>query len=161
MPLQVLDICANQGDWTLSLLSSKSAKRRANGRLRIDAVEPVGATAGRFEAALSAVPSQDTVHLHRYAISDHVGEMRIAITSAMGDTNTLHFDQTNGEPPGGGCQAGLHGIGHIQFAKCDAEGHDLMEAHELLAAGRIDVFQFEYSHRWVLARAYLKRTSST
>lgn len=43
--------------------------------------------------------------------------------------------------------------------KCDTEGHDLsvlQGAYPLLAAARIDIMQFEYNHRWVYSRAFLK-----
>jgi hypothetical protein len=51
------------------------------------------------------------------------------------------------------------GIDRIHIVKCDTEGHDLSVlrgASGMLASGRIDVFQFEYNHRWIAARAFLK-----
>ncbi|MGO8779179.1 MAG: FkbM family methyltransferase [Rhodomicrobium sp.] len=168
VPLQAIDIGANQGEWASSLLSQASPERRTSARLRIDAFEPFPATADRFEQQLSRVPGRETVHLHRLAISDSAGAERLAVTSATGGTNTLHYDQTAGDPSGGWCEVRLDtldafcassGIGHIHLAKCDTEGHDakvLKGALGLLSAGRIDVFQFEYNHRWVHARAFLK-----
>jgi hypothetical protein len=90
------------------------------------------------------------------------------VTSTTGGTNTLHHDAVAGEPSGGWREIRLdrldafcaaNGVGHIHLAKCDTEGHDakvLKGAGGLLAAGRIDVFQFEYNHRWVHSRAFLK-----
>ena len=133
VPLQAIDIGANQGEWTSSLLSQASPERRTSARLRIDAFEPFPATADRFEQELSHVPGRETLHLHRFAISDIAGAERLAVTSATGGTNTLHFDQTAGDPPGGWCEVCLDtldafcassGIGHIHLAKCDTEGHD-------------------------------------
>ena len=51
------------------------------------------------------------------------------------------------------------GIGHVNLVKSDTEGHDLSVlrgARELLAAGRVDLLQFEYNHTWVFSRAFLK-----
>lgn len=50
-------------------------------------------------------------------------------------------------------------VDHIHIVKCDTEGNDLAVmrgAAGLLAAGRIDVLQFEYNQRWINARAFLK-----
>lgn len=166
--LQVVDIGANEGDWTRNLLRQAGADRIALGKLRIDAFEPIPETADRFERMLSDVGGKDVVYLHRLAMSDAVGTHRFAVTSATGGTNTLHHDPTSGEPVGGWRKVRLdtldtfcaaNGIVHIHFAKCDTEGHDakvLKGAAGLLSAGRIDVFQFEYNHRWIHARTFLK-----
>lgn len=47
----------------------------------------------------------------------------------------------------------------IALVKIDTEGHDLAVlrgAVPLLSAGRIAAIQFEYNHRWVFARAFLR-----
>jgi hypothetical protein len=51
-PLQVVDIGANQGDWTRSLLRQAVPERRTSTRLRIDAFAPLPATADRFDQEL-------------------------------------------------------------------------------------------------------------
>jgi hypothetical protein len=51
------------------------------------------------------------------------------------------------------------GIARFALVKVDAEGHDLAVlrgARALLAEHRIKVAQFEYNHRWVLARFFLR-----
>jgi hypothetical protein len=92
----------------------------------------------------------------------------MAIMSSTGGTNSLHFTDNGGEPPGGwiGVETDTltafctrNEIDRIHLVKCDAEGHDyhvLKGAIELFASNRIDVFQFEYNHRWVYARTFLK-----
>lgn len=92
----------------------------------------------------------------------------MAIMSETGGTNSLHFDGSCGAPPGGWVDVKTETlidfcarmqIDHIHIAKCDTEGHDLKViegARELFASGRIDVFQFEYNHRWVFSRSFLK-----
>ncbi len=165
VPFRAIDIGANQGDWTKSLLDQALATRPRGG-LHIDAFEPVPATADRFDANLASVPVNEAVHLHRFAVSHCSKIGHLAVTSATGGTNTLHPDGTTGE--GTWCKVRLtsldqfcssNGVQHIHLVKSDTEGHDvhvLKGAQGLLAAGRIDVFQFEYNHRWVHARSFLK-----
>lgn len=92
----------------------------------------------------------------------------MAIMSETGGTNSLNFDGTTDAPPGGwesvetktlSAFCGSRGIAHVHLAKCDTEGHDakvIEGALELLAKRRIDVMQFEYNHRWVFSRSFLK-----
>ena len=88
--------------------------------------------------------------------------------SETGGTNSLNFDQALSRNALGFVDVEKttltrfcdeNGIAKVALAKCDTEGHDLLVlrgARDLLAAERIDVFQFEYNHRWVIARAFLK-----
>jgi hypothetical protein len=51
------------------------------------------------------------------------------------------------------------GVARFALVKIDAEGHDLAVlrgARTLLAEHRIAVAQFEYNHRWILGRFYLR-----
>ena len=50
-------------------------------------------------------------------------------------------------------------IDAIDFVKSDVEAFDLSVirgARPLLVEGRIGVFQFEYNHRWISTRTYLR-----
>jgi FkbM family methyltransferase len=166
--LEVLDIGANQGDWTKHLLSQVPPPRRHRGRLRINLFEPVPSTRERLRNTLRMCDREGVCQVHSLAVSDRAGFFQMAIMSETGGTNTLHFDGSTGLPPGGlvTVQASslaefcaLRGIDRIHLVKCDTEGHDfkvLEGAKELFAARRIDVFQFEYSHWWVFSRCYLK-----
>jgi hypothetical protein len=52
-----------------------------------------------------------------------------------------------------------NGVEVIHYFKSDTEGHDfevIMGARELLTNGKIWVLQFEYNHRWVYSRHFLK-----
>jgi hypothetical protein len=47
----------------------------------------------------------------------------------------------------------------IHLLKCDTEGHDMeviRGALPLLAEEKISILQFEYNHRWVYARNFLR-----
>lgn len=166
--LQALDIGANEGEWTRSLIQQASEGRCTPAKLRIDAFEPISGTADRFEKLFSENSLNRMVRLHRLAISDVVGEQLMALMSESGGTNTLHHDTAGLDPIGGWQPVSLdtldsfcaaNGVTHVHLAKCDTEGHDakvLKGAAGLLLAGKIDVFQFEYNHRWVHSRAFLK-----
>jgi len=166
--LQVIDIGANEGDWTRNLLRQTTSDRRTTAKLQIDAFEPISETADRFEKMLREAVGAEIVRLHRIAMSDAVGTQRLAVASATGGTNTLHHDYAGSAPAGGWREVKLEmldafcaakDITHIHLAKCDTEGHDakvLKGAFGLLSTGSIDVFQFEYNHRWVHARSFLK-----
>lgn len=166
-PLQVVDIGANVGEWSLSMLAA-AARARPAGTIRIDMFEPVPATLIRLRAALGLALTEGVAHIHTLAVSDEGGRAPIAVISATGGTNTLHPDGVSSVPAGGFLEVEKttlaifcerERIARIELAKSDTEGHDLSVlrgARPLLAEGRIDVFQFEYNHRWIYARAYLK-----
>jgi hypothetical protein len=91
----------------------------------------------------------------------------MAVFFAGAGINSLHFDTDAGsaqsivEVPvttfADFCAS--EKIGHVHIAKCDTEGNDarvLAGAAPLLRAAAIDVMQFEYNHRWVLGRSFLK-----
>jgi FkbM family methyltransferase len=164
--MQAVDVGANEGAWTLSLLRQAAPERLQPSSLRVDAFEPIPSSAARFSSAIASIAGKGCVHLHGHAISSKTGNARMAVMCETGGTNSLHFEGS-GAPPGGWVDVTLtslpehcakEGITHIHLAKCDAEGHDLQVltgARPMLVAQCIDVFQFEYNHRWVLGRAYL------
>jgi FkbM family methyltransferase len=166
--IQVLDIGANQGDWIRCLLAQIPAPCRTPNRVRIDAFEPVPSTRNRLLKTLSEIDSNGLVKIHPLALSDQAGSASMAIMSETGGTNSLHFDGTGDDPPGGWITVqtetlfsfcNTQGLNHLHLVKCDAEGHDLkvlQGALQLFVQGRIDVFQFEYNHRWVFSRSFLK-----
>jgi FkbM family methyltransferase len=162
-----LDVGANHGEWTFMLVDRLSAAGRAARSYRIDLFEPVPATADSLAAKLAG-RELSNIRLNRFALSDAEGEVEMAVMSATGGTNTIHFEGGEQAPPGGWVTVGTrtvssycdeNGIGRVHLAKCDTEGHDLSVlrgARPMLEAGRIDVLQFEYNHRWVFSRSYLR-----
>lgn len=51
------------------------------------------------------------------------------------------------------------GVESVDFIKSDAEGHDIhvmFGAEQTLRNGRVAIWQFEYNHRWIDSRHYLK-----
>ena len=165
--MTVFDIGANQGEWTTSLLHLAPDSLRNQTRLSVHAFEPVPGTAAIFRDQMAKTKDSAIVQLHEVAMSSTPGRAQIGVYADGAGTNTLHFAGVSVEPQqqievtlralDEFCSA--EGIGHIHLAKCDTEGHDLnvlKGAAEMLAAGCIDVIQFEYNHRWIYGRAYLK-----
>ena len=55
-------------------------------------------------------------------------------------------------------------IDHVQLIKCDTEGHDLeviLGVLPLLRDGRVSVMQFDYNHRWIISRKFLRDVFTT
>jgi len=53
----------------------------------------------------------------------------------------------------------IHKIDQIHLLKVDTEGHDmevLLGAEKVLRDGAVLICQFEYNHRWIFSRHYLK-----
>lgn len=167
IPMQVFDIGGNAAAWTRSLLHLAGPHRCQPDKLRIDAFEPVPTTAATFEASVANLKGGECVHLHRLGLSDTAGHARIGILSSTGGTNSL-YGSSEGEPMGGWVDIELttldsfcseNAFEHVHLAKCDTEGHDskvILGARRMLGESRVDVIQFEYNHRWVMARAFLK-----
>jgi len=165
--LVVLDIGANQGEWTEHLLMGLSDERRTSRRLAVYAFEPVPATAEMFRERLSGLPGREAVEIHECALSETPGSAEIGIYAAGAGTNSMHYAQDNRTAETTvevklitlDAFLAKAGIDHVHFAKCDTEGHDakvIAGAQGSLREGRVDVLQFEYNHRWVLGRAFLK-----
>lgn len=166
-PLVVFDIGANQGEWTENLLRGLPTERLGQDRLAVHAFEPVPGTAELFRDRIAGLPGQEAVSLHNCAVSDAEGRATIGVYAVGAGTNSLHFDQDI-RPTQTTIEVDLTSldkfcemqkIDHIHFVKCDTEGHDakvIRGAQKTIQSGRIDVLQFEYNHRWVLGRAFLK-----
>ena len=161
-PIHVLDVGANVGLWSDAMVSASQCVGREND-LNIHAFEP---SAWTFEC-LSLTLQGRGVLLHRLALGDVTGTSLLHIIAPGAGTNSLHAppSATAGWPTeeistttldAFADQAGLE---HVALVKIDTEGHDLAVlrgAQELLAERRISVVQFEYNHRWIYGRYYLR-----
>lgn len=153
----LLDIGAFRGDWTAGALSFL---RRANMDGRIYAFEPTTST---FTFLSKKFEGNEQVYPKQIALSEKSGQKEFfvvgelmginSLLSAEGATTehvkTLRVDDFLAEED----------IVHVVFAKCDAEGYDLnvmKGAEESLKNGRIDIWQFEYNHRWIGGKFFLK-----
>lgn len=154
----VIDVGANVGQWSGHLVDQCSAS------LDLHVFEP---SAGCIDRLRGTLRSTDRIHvtLNQAAASCEEGEATLFKPHEMAGSSSLH---------GTGVADALHetvrtltldrycaehNIEHIHLLKIDAEGHDhhvLLGAGHLLVRGAIDLVQFEYNHRWIEARHYLK-----
>ena len=162
-PLTVFDVGANTGEWTKSLLFQLPKLRLATTRIFL--FEPIPSTYERLLANLDGMTEKTVARAFKLAVSDGIGSTEMAVFSEEGGTNSLEFDAATSaeiikvEKVDLTTFCRTHDVQHIHLLKCDTEGHDslvLKGALELLRAARIDIAQFEYNHRWIHARAFLK-----
>jgi FkbM family methyltransferase len=160
--IPVVDAGANIGRWSTAMLQAA----RQGGRLsdlELHAIEPCSYTFERLSETLTGQP----VSLARLALSDRGGTSTLHVLAPGAGTNSLH--KPAGAPAGATREevptrtlddyAGNSGLERIAFVKIDAEGHDLAVlrgARRLLDTQRITVMQFEYNHRWVYGRFFLR-----
>src|SRR5712691_2956766 len=156
----VADVGANVGLWSQSMLAVATAAGRGPD-LRLHAFEPDSQAFARLARTLDGVPAS----LTPVALSDRQGTSPFHVVAPAAWTNSLHA------APG----AALHresvrtdtldayaersGVARFALVKIDTEGHDLTVlrgASALLAGHRVAVVQFEYNHRWVFARSFLR-----
>lgn len=166
-PFIAFDVGANQGDWTLALIGALRATDGDTRRLDVHIFEPVPTTRERLVARLGNI-EKDVARVVAKAASDRPGTLDMIVMSDTGGTNSLVYDDRMAKQAKGFVSVDVTtldlycseaAIEHIHIVKCDAEGHDLFVmrgAINLLRQERIDVFQFEYNHRWIGSRTFLK-----
>jgi FkbM family methyltransferase len=158
--VHVADVGANIGLWSRSMLAAASALRRVDD-LRLHAFEPDARAYARLAQALDGTPAA----LSAMALSDRHGVAAFHVVAPGAGTNSLHPSPAATVAaetvPAGTLDsyAAEAGVRRFALVKVDTEGHDLAVlrgARTLLAEHRITVVQFEYNHRWVFARAFLR-----
>jgi FkbM family methyltransferase len=159
--VHVADVGANVGRWSQSMLAAASGAGR-DGDLRLHAFEPDPAAFGRLGAALAGAQAR----LSHDALSDRPGTSAFHVVAPAAGRNSLYPVPGAGHAPR--CTvvtttldryAEQAGVARFALVKIDAEGHDLAVlrgAQGLFAAHRITVAQFEYNHRWILGRFFLR-----
>lgn len=162
-PANVFDVGANVGDWTGMLLDKRAAYDMSN--IRVFCFEPTAETHARLTERFRSL---EEVHIVKLAMSDRSGPDRMAVTSETGGTNTLVFDnalasqalriaEIDKSTIADFCSS--QEIENVHLVKSDTEGHDLAVirgACRLFEREAINLFQFEYNHRWVYARSFIK-----
>jgi FkbM family methyltransferase len=160
--IHVLDVGANVGRWSSAMLVAARQGGRL-GDLRLRAFEPSSYTFGRLSEELGGQP----VSLHQVALSERSGSTVLHVMAPGAGINSLHEPS---RPLAGATTeevatttldacAEHAALDQITLVKIDTEGHDLAVlrgARKLLAEHRILAAQFEYNHRWIAARSYLR-----
>jgi FkbM family methyltransferase len=152
----LVDGGARLGDWSAAALRALRHHGRGG---HIHACEPVRAT---FEHLAHRFAGERSVTVHPIALSDRSGPSRMFVPALLSGTSSLHpIAGAAVEPARLASLDELFaeaGIGRVAIVKTDTEGHDLTVlrgAQQALGAGRIDVWQFEYNHRWLANGASL------
>jgi FkbM family methyltransferase len=160
--VHVVDVGANVGQWAVAMLAAARETGRLND-LDLHSFEPSSFTFARLSEALR----EQRVSVIRAALSDQSGSSTLHVVAPGAGTNSLHKPP---DMPGNGsteevptvtldAYADCAGLDYISLVKIDAEGHDLAVlrgACKLFGEQRISVAQFEYNHRWVYSRFFLR-----
>lgn len=163
--LCVFDVGANVGHWTQSFLEFSE---RFDRPIFVHAFEACSNTFDTLEHHLKQNNFEKRVHINNFALSSSKGKQRFYSAGENAGTNGLYpmheinlEEQTvtdvETETIDGYCTQ--NSISHIDYLKVDTEGHDLEVLYGgkgLFMAGAIDIAQFEYNHRWINSRHYLR-----
>jgi len=162
-PLIVFDVGANVGDWTRHLVT-KGRARHAD--IRVHAFEPCQTTFKMLGDNLRPFISDGTVQTNNLALSNTSGTATLYVVGNGAGTNSLHRQEplsgirTETTGVTSLCEyCSARNIRRVHLLKIDTEGHDmavLEGAADMLKQGRIDLIQFEYNHRWIYSRHYLR-----
>jgi FkbM family methyltransferase len=158
----VVDAGANAGQWARLMLGAARLAGRMDD-LDLHSFEPSSYTFARLSEALDG----QHVTLKQAALGACAGSATLHVFVPGAGINSLH--RMPGWPDGGVTEqvplttleayADEAGLDHITLLKIDTEGHDLAVlrgAGRLFADQRISIAQFEYNHRWVYARFFLR-----
>lgn len=164
------DIGCNVGDYTKGLLDT--ATREGISGLRLFCFEPNPVCVEKIREKVDRSPMAECVEIVSMIVTDHSGESEFYITGETAGTSSIRIDsKTQGDARqirvkcvdlDEFCRA--KGIGEVIFVKVDTEGNDLRViegAKGLLQSGGLRFLQFEYNHRWILFRSYLKDVFDT
>ena len=158
----IFDIGANIGNWTHSLF--EHAENTSS--LIVHAFEPCTDTYTTL-----------TTNLHSWNLSGNIKSNKLALSSSVSkrpfyslgpnngtnslslpaDTSKYSVEAVQTETIDSYCSR--NNISHIDLIKIDTEGHDMeviYGANNMLSSGAIDVLQFEYNHRWIYGRHFLR-----
>ncbi len=162
-PVVIFDVGAYRGWWTDSLLRTAGADLSG---FEVHCFEPSQRNHGILLEKIATFPDSARVQPVKLGMSDEPGELELFV-SGRGGANSVYRHSTTPEDfvmeriqltsIDHYCEE--HGIDAVSLVKVDAEGHDLRVlrgARRMLGERRIPVIQFEYNHRWITARAYLK-----
>ena len=160
--LCIVDVGANKGRWSAAMIAATQRAGRLSD-LDLHAFEPSSHTF----LLLSESLSECRVTLTQSALCEREGSSILHVIAPGAGTNSLH--RPDGAHVGMTTEAvptttldeyaSQAGLDRLALVKIDTEGHDLAVlrgAGRLLAEQRIEIVQFEYNHRWVYARSFLR-----
>jgi FkbM family methyltransferase len=160
----LIDVGANVGDWTINALDV--ARRLGLSEIEIHAFEPVPSTFDALNLNIVSHSVNGVVRISQLALSAAEGDSKIHVFGELQGTNSIYSYPSKKDYlkiPVKLSTIDLYcsnnNLTEVFFIKCDTEGHDmdvLLGAKNLLLNGKIGFFQFEYNHRWIYSRHFLK-----
>jgi FkbM family methyltransferase len=163
-PLVIFDVGANTGQWSVGLLRELSQQPRPSVELHV--FEPSPASFHALAANLSPLAHSVRLTCNQYAVSNFTGVADFSIVAPLSQVNTLAPLEQNSvlETITVSCVSLddyclEKDLACIHLVKVDTEGNDfrvLEGARTLLRDGRVNYLQFEYNHRWIPFRNYLR-----
>jgi FkbM family methyltransferase len=160
--LLIFDVGAHIGEWTTYLL--EECRARGLDRVRTVCFEPCPDSQPILEGAVRKSRGGAHVAVIPQAASDTAGTVDLHITG--GGVSSLYEQDTRptvrvARVPTTTLDSFCDdaGLEHVDLVKIDTEGHEiavLRGANRLLERQAIGVLQFEYNHRWVMSRAFLR-----
>lgn len=153
----LMDIGANKGDWSAKSIELLS---RFNKNGIIYAFEPTQST---YTFLTKRFAANDCVKPNKIALSVLTGMADFFIVGELAGTNSLNkaedtvVEKVETQTFDDFLMA--TGLESVLFVKSDTEGYDmniLMGAEKSLKKGGVEVWQFEYNHRWIASHHSLK-----
>jgi len=159
-PVTVFDVGANVGGWTSNLLDISASLQIPP---RIYAFEPCRETFAQLSDRAGKWPK---VTLINKGCSRHAGTARMHVYGSGFGTNSLvePIDDHRAVSEEVSLTTidlycNINAIDKIDLLKIDAEGHDfevIAGASGMLDRQAVRILQFEYNHRWIGSRKYLR-----
>ena len=165
-PITFFDVGANVGIWTQNLIHNLKKEKINENAVEIHLFEPEPLAHKELTKTLLNLGGFKTVQINQKGVTDKCGKFSFGIIGEKAGTNSLkHFPTQNILKTieiecisiSKYCQN--NNIPHVNFIKIDTEGNDynvILGAKDLLRKGKIDLIQFEYNHRWISFRCFLK-----
>jgi FkbM family methyltransferase len=162
--LVIFDVGANTGQWSTLLL--RTLQRHVGAQVELHLFEPSPTAFEALQVNLSQVAHSVRLTCNELAVSNFTGSADFSIVAPLSQVNTLApLEPTSAlEIVTVSCvtldeYCLQRRLPRIYFAKIDTEGNDfrvLEGARDLLMHGCVEYLQFEYNHRWIAFRSYLK-----
>ena len=153
----IMDIGANIGEWANQALLHTAKRHNLNTKVFV--FEPAADT---FETLKRNLSNYENVVFNNIVVSNYIGISDFYIHDKNSKTNSIFIKE--------GCKTRIEtttidqyvescNIKNINYIKCDTEGNDfnvILGAEKSLDSEIISLFQFEYNHRWINAKCFLK-----